>query len=278
MRSISYQTLLERAAVLSGIKADAIQNEDAATLGVGLNRALRHAWEFAFWPEVTDCTEFRYRPDYAAGTTYAQGTEVYDPTSAAYYRAVQASTGESLADTAYWLPLAGTRWDIYVPWGAGGLEEGAMPRRCTAEDPRVTPWTPDLDFSISIDGIHLLRDVPKSVWIQYRRPCPDWEGAAFDATATYAAGVQRYFGGDFYVCLATTTAGESPTSAAAKWAKREIPWRFGDYAVHSAAADKHRTDGQLEKAIAEEVKAEDRLYDQLVIHETQTRQQRKTRH
>jgi hypothetical protein len=277
MRAITYKQLLDRAGLLCGIQPAQLQNEDAATLGVGLNQALRHAWEFAFWPEVTDTDEFRYRADYAAGTTYAAGDQVWDPTTAAYYEAAQASTGEAVTDTDYWTPLGSSDWDIYVPWGTGPLAEGSMPRRCMAEDPRVKPWTPDLDFSISADGIHPLRNVPPSLWIEYRRPCPDWEGAAYSAAATYAAGEQVYFDNDFHRCVTATSAGESPTSAPAKWVRLEIPWRFGDYAAHSAAAEKLRPEGQTEKAIVEQTKAEDRLYDQLVLHETQTRQQRRFR-
>ena len=277
MRAIPYLTLLQRTALLFGMQPDRILAEDEAVLGVGLTSALRRAWEFAFWPECTTVAEYRYRADYSVGTAYAAGDQVWDPATAAYYQAVQSSTGQPVSDPAYWSPLGGSQWDVYVPWGGAFLPEGATIRRCLREDPRVKPFTPELDYSLSASGVHPLRDVPATLFVEYRQPCPDWSGSIYAAAATYAPGDQIYFGGDYHRCLTATAAGENPTTTPAKWSRLEIPWRFGDYAIHCAAADKYRADAQLEKAVAQQSVADDLLYTQLVNHEAQSRQQRRFR-
>lgn len=101
------------------------------------------------------------------------------------------------------------------------------------------------------------------LYIDYRKKRPSYTGAAFSASATYTAGTQVLYtltsgDQDFYLCLATTTAGQDPEDTPAKWRLLEIPDVFSEYAVHAAFADVLRTDGQLEKAemmdkIAEEV-------------------------
>ena len=161
---------------------------------------------------------------------------------------------------------------MYVPWAT--LPEGALPRRCFAENPRVKAWTPELDFSLSAVGIHPIRNVPPSLWIEYRLPCPEWIGAAYSATTAYAAGTTLYWDADFYRITSATTAGETPASAPTKFELLAVPQLFTDYAAHIGLADYFRTSGQLEKAAAEETLSSDILYTKLLQLETQSRQQR----
>ena len=277
MRTVSYRSLLEAAALLGGIQPAQLQSEDAAVLNLGLNRALRHAWEFAFWPECTVVAEYRYRPDYDAATLYPTGAEVYSPAAGAYYRAVQPGTGQALADAAYWLPLSGLNWAIYVPWGAGGVPEGATVRRCCQRNPRAASAALEVAFALLREGIAPISDVPASLWIEYRLPCPELTGADYSALAVYAAGAAVLYSGDYYLATTATTAGQSPDTTPTSWSKIELPWRLRDYLVHAAGADMLRAQGQLEKAVAEQSMADDRLYDQLLIHETQSRQARRFR-
>jgi hypothetical protein len=59
---------------------------------------------------------------------------------------------------------------------------------------------------------------------------------------------QIYFNGDFWQCVTATTAGESPTSAAAKWRKLRIPKEWRRVLAKLTFANLLELDGQTDKA------------------------------
>lgn len=68
---------------------------------------------------------------------------------------------------------------------------------------------------------------------------------------------QIYHDGDFWQCKSTTSAGESPTTTPAKWAKQAIPAIFRQYIVRAAVARILPGEGKTDLARAVAKEAED---------------------
>jgi hypothetical protein len=81
---------------------------DFATLRRAARKWLEKCWDYHFWPVLQRVEERFFRADWASGTTYAAGDEVFYPPTQTYYLALRASTGQAPADssdetnTAYW--------------------------------------------------------------------------------------------------------------------------------------------------------------------------------
>lgn len=112
------------------------------------------------------------------------------------------------------------------------------------------------------------------VFVDYRQPVPDYEGATFAALSTYAINDQVYFTdsdgvGNYWKCVAVTSAGESPSTTPAKWALIEIPQLFLDFTVYNAYAQWLRVEGRNGAAEIAESRAEEELNDEFDRQERQ---------
>lgn len=193
--------------------------------------------------------------NWAASTVYSVGTIVRRTSGSTadylYYQCHTAHTSGATFDTTKFCVL--TPFDQYVAFEQTG--ETAI-GECFAvfdRNPRLSRGWREYAFQISENGIQV-PEGPATVWLELRTRRSVLTGDAYSATATYAAGDQVYYTasgvGDFYACVSATTAGESPVSAAAKWAIVEIPYIFKQYLVWSAYADLLASDGQVDKAQA----------------------------
>jgi hypothetical protein len=91
----------------------------------------------------------------------------------------------------------------------------------------------------------LVRTSAAKVWVEYRRPVPTYSGSTYSATATYSPGDVIYFtDGDYHLCLTATSAGESPTSAAAKWEVQQVPAFLRESLATAVCAELLLQDGQ----------------------------------
>jgi hypothetical protein len=115
----------------------------------------------------------------------------------------------------------------------------------------------------------------ETVWVEFRKACPELTGDAFDASATYAVGDQQYFSNNFYNCVIATSAGESPTTTPASWELVEIPARFKRYLVAAGIEGWFEGDGQVEKAIAKSSKAANLLEREVIRFRAQEGQARR---
>lgn len=127
-----------------------------------------------------------------------------------------------------------------------------------SSDPEASTTAVEVPYVLNADGI-LIQSDDDPVWVRFRLPAPRIEGDTWDASETYAAGDQVYWGTDFYDVVSVTTAGETPASAAAKFSQVEIPELFGDYLTLGAAADFERSRRQMETATYYEGRAEAQL-------------------
>lgn len=103
----------------------------------------------------------------------------------------------------------------------------------------------------SVTGVQCL-GASGVVWVGFRRVAPVLIGDTYDATTAYTAGQQVYFEsggvGNFHDCVAATTAGQSPSTHAGKWARVVIPLRFAPYLSRALFADWLTSQGQADKA------------------------------
>jgi hypothetical protein len=141
------------------------------------------------------------------------------------------------------------------------------------------PCNERLNFQL-VDAAVRVEGDPGSATFRYRLECPTLMGDPLDEEAGYEAGAQVYFTlpdaaatGDFYVCLGSALAGETPISKPELWRRIELPYLFGPYLKRGVHADWCELDGQNEKAGVASLAAFERLqleYDKI---ERQQRQQ-----
>jgi hypothetical protein len=151
-----------------------------------------------------------------------------------------------------------------------GLPVLGTVRLISRDDPRSVDRARPLPFRAVGDRYQILgEDVPASAFVWYRQQAPNWLGDAFDAATAYTAGTVVYYSaageyeGDFWTCLATTTAGETPESAAAKWERIEFPAILRPSVAQAALADWVRQDGGPEAARLADAEADKLLFKAL---------------
>jgi hypothetical protein len=118
MRATTYQAIFHRILAARGIVPGQEDTNTGTIVNEWINRRLRFAWEFHFWPE-TLANELRtYAAPYASATSYTQGNVVYFPPTETYYQALPtaafsgqapatASGGDYTLNSAYWAECAG---------------------------------------------------------------------------------------------------------------------------------------------------------------------------
>lgn len=149
-----------------------------------------------------------------------------------------------------------------IPWAQTGALEIGEVMGVWAEHPGQHPGTRQMRRMLTESGITILDRLPESgtVWVEYRLVEPRLEGDRYESGETYAAGAQVWHEDadgvvDFWQATATTTAEPGGTG----WARVEIPRELELYLVLGAYAFWLDADGQAEKAMAQEAKAQEAL-------------------
>ena len=258
MQTVSYKFLIDLFAAMSPVtlSSGALSTEDATAFNRYVNRALRRGWEWIFWPELMDYEQRYYRASYAGGTTYAIGDEVYYATTAKYYRATAAGTGNVPTNTSYWAEITGVL-DAYVAYEQAGATAFSHVAEVWNADYRTTWPAHRVKWEYDERGIRLTeRTAPPSVWVRFRMRAYTWRGADYSAGTAYASGVTRYYAsgtdayeGDFWTTTASTSAGESPASAPTKWTKLAIPAFLADFATAAASLGFREGQTKLDQAL-----------------------------
>lgn len=218
----------------------------------------------AYWYPLASSYE---GDDWASGTTYAVGDVVKYLEDGEYYACHTAHTSsatytpDATGGDARWGQL--TVFDRHVDLDQSGQTPIGVVLQVSNESLYRTTRRASVEWTQSNEGIQVLVDAT-SVWLLFWTLPPELNGDVYDATATYSAGDQVYFtntagDGNFYDCLATTTAGQSPSSESSKWDLVQIPYAFHTYCSKGAYADWLVADGQHEKALAAERAAEREL-------------------
>ena len=208
--------------------------------------------------------------DYDASTTYAPGDAVYYPTTDLYYQCHTASTGNAPSSTSYWGALV--PFLKYVSLTQTGETAIGEVLDVWDQSPRRTTRATRVRHELDENGIMCV-DGPARVWVEFKIPVPRIFGEAYSASSTYAVGDQIQFEStsgnvpviDFYNCVTATSAGESPSSAAAKWERVEIPDEFKGY-LGARCASMYLTgenDARFAVANAEATRSWEALVDRL---------------
>ena len=285
MESVSYKTALDLWTDLTGSVVGAVTTVDSDGFNRMFNRAMRRAWDFMFWPPLMARETRAYRNAWTA-TGFALGAEVYHvATAGAYWRANAITVaGEVPGVSSKWTLISPL--DAYVAYEQPGLTEIGTLKWVKNADPRTVRPTYGLPFELDERGVTLTgNSVPATACLYFRKRCPAWRGATFDAALAYAVGSTRYyssaasaFAGDFWTTSAITSAGESPETTPAKWVKIEVPSFLCDFAVAAAKIGYLEGDGQLEKGLANaQSTLWETLYDEIDKIEGQTGQARLAR-
>ena len=227
MRAVNFSTILFEGIQLAGQDRHNISDETFAQFRDFANQRLRMAWESQDWPDLVRVAQFTVNA--TTGTVTA---------------AIPADAGEVL--------------------------------NCYDQDPLLTPKAQPLSYRIYNDGsvVKLVfGSDPSTVWGEYRIKKPELFGDVWTSSLAYSVGAQAYFDsgsgtgttmpipgkphyGDFYECLESTTAGQSPTTHPTKWAKREVPYIFGTFVSRGMYADWLRSELQTEAAQVAEQEAQ----------------------
>lgn len=112
-------------------------------------------------------------------------------------------------------------------------------------DPQSSSGYYQLSYQLTADGLLFGgSNIPASVWVYYRRDCPEYRGDAYAGGTAYSVGDQVYYAttGDYYRAIASTT-GNAPTDAT-KWVRLTVPWDLFEYATLASAADLLTGNGQ----------------------------------
>jgi hypothetical protein len=72
--------------------------------------------------------------------------------------------------------------------------------------------------------------------------------------------------GDFFECISAASAGQSPATHPAKWARIQIPAFLRDAIVELAAGQLLQVDGQVDKRAAAKREGVDALYQTFIRH------------
>lgn len=270
MRTVTFQNVLWGVARLAGLdpRSGDLDSRTAGALTEFINDAVRRCWEHAFWPELVRVERRQYRASWAAGTSYAAGDEVWEPTGDRYYVAVQASTGEDPAgdDGTYWTAVGGD-FDPYVGYVQDWEGTVIDAVESVSARPPYGARAGTLPFRLSWNGVQVYprsgdSGVPTRVWVAFREPPPIFEAEEWDAGEAYVAWDRVFYGatGECYLALKENT-GTAPPADAEAWRKIDFPRLLEPAVRRFAYADWLRDDGQNEKAMAEQGVAEDRLAD-----------------
>jgi hypothetical protein len=131
-------------------------------------------------------------------------------------------------------------------------------------------------YTIYNDGSKRIVTTLESGWYVYRIKCPELIGDLFEAGIQYSPGAQVYWDegsgssvyepvpgkphkGNFYNCVAPTSAGESPTSRPDKWVKINIPYVFGSFMSWGSTSNWLVSEGMVQEAAVIESKANEAL-------------------
>lgn len=200
----------------------------------------------AYWAPVAD----NYASaDWADATAYAVGDTVRSIDDARFYRCHTAHTSSGSLDATKFGLL--TEWIPSVSLAQTGKTEIGLVRGCYLDNPERVSIPRRLKSGLGSAGVLLLDNTTVSTYVWFQTVPPILTGADYAAGTAYAVGTVMYYStgtagyeGDFWKCLATTTAGQTPETHAAKWERQEIPEALRDAIAHAAFSDYLRPVGK----------------------------------
>ncbi|MEI6035708.1 MAG: hypothetical protein WCS65_15695 [Verrucomicrobiae bacterium] len=178
MRAVTARSVLNGVCARMGMDiTQVIPPHTVATFLEYINSALRGVWERYPFPEWTRIEQRTYRADYAAGTAYDAGDEVFY--AGAYYRALSATIGNVPTDAVHW-EVADDLVKVISLDQAGETPIGEVIEVYGA-DPRLFPGTSRYGFSL-VEGGLLVTGWPAEPWIEFTLRPPVFTSAVLDSS------------------------------------------------------------------------------------------------
>jgi hypothetical protein len=232
----------------------------------------------AYWAR---CRSTYSGNNWVVGTAYAVGEVRFYPVTNRYY---QCHTAHTSSGTLVPDATGGSEnWGVLTPF-LRTISKTQSGQTVIGDcfdikniDPRPSQRWASLDWDNVADAI-LVRGEPTRVWVQFRIKRPRLKGNYYSAALVYTPGQQIYFDnagtqvGNFYDCVTTTVAGESPSTTAAKWTVVQIPDFFYGALVHRGVSKMLVAEGQDDRANVPAAFAEEDLgLETDVIYRQQSR-------
>jgi hypothetical protein len=133
VRTTPYSHILRGVTELIGIPYANLLTTEFETIRTFTDRRLAVAWEAEPWPELMRLEQRWFRANYASGTAYTAGQEVYYPVTDKYYHALRATTGNAPDNVAYWAEsktsYSGDDWVDGTAYAAGDIVFYTVTRR-----------------------------------------------------------------------------------------------------------------------------------------------------
>lgn len=286
MRTVSFQSVLELVAQKANGKAE-LGAEEAVSVTTRINEYLRECWERDAWPEWCPVEQRYYRETWGS-RAFSGGDEVYHADTDAYYHAEEDTVSGDI-------PGAGAPWFTVADWEENGgdpfrryisldqTQFGSTPTPIGTvlglfqSDPRLKAGARRVDYTLTTEGIQVLRYSGTSVWVHFRKRPPEFTATVFDALRSYTAGERVYFvgttegflDGECYECVTAATAGQSPQASPTKWSKIEFPYVLKHAVADFVFAELLEEDGQSDRAERRRSKAEETLATEWTKSEAQ---------
>lgn len=226
----------------------------------------------AYWAESS--TSYS-GADWLTGAAYVVGTVVRNPADGRYYDCHTAHTAGGSFDATKFGIL--TPFAAYVAVDQPGMTLIGEVICLSANDPDVNTAAPNyIKHRMSARGIVPLGTAPVAVWVKFRIRMPLYTFREWDSTESYSAGdiILSDSAGDCYKArldVAGDAANDDPEDDAANWELVEFPQVLENFVKRAAAAALLKSDGQDDKAKAEETAAYAELSDdRLVQQDAQT--------
>jgi hypothetical protein len=196
MRAIPFRDVLDGVTTKLLGNPDRARTEDAAAYTRYINEHVRECWERANWPEWCPVEERHFRDTWSA-QAYAEGDEVWHAATAAYYQANDATlAGDVPGTSGKWDDL--TEFQRYVSLDQTGETPIGTVLAAYERDPRLYPGASPVDYTLTAEGVLMLRTSATSVWLHFRKRPPVFSSEEWDEDTAYVAGDLAYYQGETY--------------------------------------------------------------------------------
>jgi hypothetical protein len=271
-RTVTPKAILEGVASRVGQRFEKLNTATVVTWLAWLDDRVAEAWEvLSAHPDLMEVEQRYFQGGlWLNGSTYSTGDIVYGATAGKYFTSlVDANTGNE--------PVAGgdANWEEtdlpfrrLIDWEQTGQTKIESVRLVSDVDPRL--YKNPIDQGLRVDlwddaGF----DVPGSqawVWVWFQRQLPQFSASYYSSTAVYAGGEDRIYwptDGEVYDVVTTTTAGDTPVSASAKFSKVALPYVLERFLKLAVAADYYTDQNQEGSAEVHDRRAQKALDQKL---------------
>jgi len=260
MQTVTLKSVLDAIARREGKDPDSGANsaQFAARACEFLNHRFEDLYKWAHWGFIMLMEQRAYRDAWSNATTYSIGDEVWLASAGKYYSSLTDSNlnNNPDGDTVNWEEL--TTFERYVAYEQTGQTVIESVESVSARNPRTSQQYPGyLSFTLTNLGVLVSEVAGNQVWVQFRKPAPQFTTTAWSSATTYSAGQLVYVAstGEAYKSLQGSNLDQDPTTETAYWEKVDFPAKFKRAIVLWVQGDLLDEDQQTSRALVKYEKA-----------------------